>query len=305
MLLECEGRFVSLTGVGGCGKTRLAIHVASDLAESFSDGVALVELAALADPALVAHLVATLVGVPRRDKPMLQRLVAGLETRELLLVLDNCEHLVDACAELVDAVLMGCANVRVLATSREPLRIRQERTWRVPSLATPDLQQDQSSEFLARSPAVELFVERAQAVRQDFALTPRNAQVVARICVRLEGLPLAIELAAGRMRAIGVEQLREGFDENFRLLRGGSRTAPHRQRTLDATLDWSYELLSEEEKVLFRRLAVFTGGWSMEAAESVCADDDAGDSDDLLIWKGLSRGGAAARVVVGVRTWRR
>lgn len=198
---------------------------------------------------------------------MLKTLVAGLESRELLLVLDNCEHLVEACAELADAILTGCSGVRILATSREPLRIRQERTWRVPSLAMPDLQNEPSFEALSRSPAVELFVERAQAVRQDFALTPRNAAVVARICIRLEGLPLAIELAAGRLRAMGVEQLRERLDESFRLLRGGSRTAPGRQRTLDATLDWSHELLSEDERVLFRRLAVFSGGWSLNAAE--------------------------------------
>jgi predicted ATPase len=268
MVLESESRLVTLTGVGGCGKSRLALQVASDLAESFRDGVALVELAPLAASALLAHHVAASVGVPRHpDGPMLKTLVAGLESRELLLVLDNCEHLVEACAELADAILTGCSGVRILATSREPLRIRQERTWRVPSLAMPDLQNEPSFEALSRSPAVELFVERAQAVRQDFALTPRNAAVVARICIRLEGLPLAIELAAGRLRAMGVEQLRERLDESFRLLRGGSRTAPGRQRTLDATLDWSHELLSEDERVLFRRLAVFSGGWSLNAAE--------------------------------------
>jgi predicted ATPase/DNA-binding NarL/FixJ family response regulator len=284
VVLDAEGRLVTLTGAGGCGKTRLALQVAAELTEAFRDGVRLIELAPLVDPSLVAQIVATAVGVQERPgRPILDTLVASLRQRDLLLVLDNCEHLVEACGDLANAVLSGCPSVRLLATSREPLRVRSEITWRVPSLAIPDLQQDQHFDELARSPAVRLFVERAQAVQRDFELTIQNALAVAQVCAQLEGLPLAIELAAVRVRALGVEQLRERLGDSFRLLVGGSRTAPTRQRTLKATLDWSHNLLTESEQVVFRRLAVFAGGWSLEAAEAVCRGGPVADGDVLEV----------------------
>jgi predicted ATPase/DNA-binding CsgD family transcriptional regulator len=281
-VLETEGRLVTLTGAGGCGKTRLALQVAAELVDAFRDGVRLVELAPLAEPTLVAQTVASALGMQERpDRPILDTLVNSLEHRDLLLVLDNCEHVVEACAELADAMLSGCPGVRVLATSREPLRVQREITWRVPSLTIPDLRQNQAVEALARSPAVELFVERARAVHHRFELTPQNGLAVAQVCAQLEGLPLAIELAAVRVRALGVEQIRERLDDSFRLLTGGGRTAPSRQRTLEAALDWSHDLLTEAERAVFRRLAVFAGGWSLDAAEALCAREPV-VADDVL-----------------------
>jgi predicted ATPase/DNA-binding CsgD family transcriptional regulator len=272
VLLSVDGRLVTLTGTGGCGKTRLALAVAADLLISFVNGVWLVELAPLADPILIPQVVATALGI--REQPtrsILDTLVAQLKTRQLLIVLDNCEHLVDACAQLADVMLGGCPDVRLLATSREPLGTQGELTWRVPSLAFPNLHKGPALGELAGSPAVQFFVDRAQAVQPAFMLTADNAPTVGQICQRLDGLPLAIELAAARLRGLGVEQILERLDTSIRLLVGGSRTAPDRQQTLKATLDWSRALLTLQEQVAFRRLAVFAGGWSMEAAETVCA----------------------------------
>jgi predicted ATPase len=272
LVLRGEGRLVTLTGVGGCGKTRLALGVAAAVVGSFSDGAWLVPLAPLADPLLVPQAVASVLGVRERsDQSLPDALVAYLEKRQLLLVLDNCEHLLRGCAELVEALLQGCPTLRVLATSREPLRMSGERAWRVPSLAAPDPRSSLGPDELVRYPAVQLFVQRAQAVQSDFVATPRVTPAVATICARLEALPLAIELAAAWVRALGVEQIVERLDDVFGLLVGGSRTAPSRQQTMQATMDWSYGLLAEPERVLFQRLAVFVGGWSLEAAEAVCS----------------------------------
>jgi predicted ATPase len=232
----------------------------------------LVELAALADPLLVPQAVASVFGVRERsDRLLLDALTAFLARRQVLLVLDNCEHLVKVCAELADTLLHGCPGVRRLATSREALHILGERAWRVPALAIPDPRSIVRPDELARFSSAQLFVERAQAVQSNFGMTPRSAPVLAAICARLEGLPLAIELAAAWVRALGVEQILERLDDAFELLVGGSRTAPSRQQTMRATLDWSYELLTPPEQIVFRRLAVFVGGWSLEAAEIVCS----------------------------------
>src|SRR5712692_2033504 len=186
-------------------------------------------------------------------------------------IVDNCEHLVKACAELADVFFHGCPSVRLLATSREPLHIAGERPWRVSSLAIPDPRSIASPDELVQFSSAQLFVERAQAVKSNFDVTPRSAPVLAAICARLEGLPLAIELAAACVRALGVEQILERLDDAFGLLVAGSRTAPSRQQTMRATLDWSYGLLAASEQIVFRRLAVFVGGWSLEAAEVVCS----------------------------------
>ena len=277
-----DGRLITLTGVGGCGKTRLALAVASSLIGSFKDGVWLVELASLADPLLVPQAVALALGVRERsDRSLLDALVARLARRQVMLVLDNCEHLVKACAELADTLLHGSPGVRLLATSREALHIPGERAWRVPSLAIPDPHSIVPPDELARFASAQLFVERAQAVQSNFDVTPRSAPAVAAICARLEGLPLAIELAAAWVRALGAEQILERLDDAFGLLVGGSRLAPSRHQTMRATLDWSYGMLAPSEQIVFQRLAVFGGGWSLEAAEEVCLGGGVGRQEVL------------------------
>jgi predicted ATPase/class 3 adenylate cyclase len=270
-------RLLTVAGAGGCGKTRLALQVAAGLAEEYADGVWLVELAALADPALVPQTVAAILGVREGPgRPLIETLADYLMPRKLLLVLDNCEHLLSACAQLAESLLRRCLGVRILATSREGLGIAGELTYRVPSLSLPELPPlaPAGEEFLAalrQSEAVRLFIDRAEFSQPGFAVAPRNAGPVAQLCHRLDGIPLAIELAAARVRALPVEQISARLDDCFRLLTGGSRTALPRQQTLRATIDWSYNLLSEEERRLLRRLSVFVGGWTLEAAEAVCS----------------------------------
>src|SRR6266851_4891056 len=239
-LMEAEAGLLTLTGAGGCGKTSLAVEVAGALLDAFRDGVWLVEFAPLSDPALVDHAVAAALQVRERAGQTLRDgLLLFLRTRNLLLLLDNCEHLVDACARLTDALLGFCPDLRILATGREPLRTIREVTWRVPSLAAPDPRRMMRPDGLADYGAVQLFVARAQAVWPSFKLGPDNSRAVARVCAQLEGMPLALELAAARTRALAVGQIASRFEESFRLLVGGSPTAPSRQRTLEATLDWS------------------------------------------------------------------
>jgi len=273
-LMEAEAGLLTLIGAGGCGKTCLAVDVAGRLLDAFPDGVWLVELAALSDPALVDQVVAAVLGVREGVGQSLRDALLGfLRPRRLLLLLDNCEHLVDACARLTDVLLGFCAELRILATSREPLRTIREVTWRVPSLAAPDPQRVLRLDELAEYAAVHLFVTRAQAVRSSFELRSDNAAAVARVCAQLEGIPLALELAAARTRALAVEQIAARLEEDFGLLVGGNPTGPSRQRTLEATLDWSHDLLIETEQILFRRLSVFAGGFDLEAAEVVCGGD--------------------------------
>jgi predicted ATPase/DNA-binding XRE family transcriptional regulator len=266
-----ESRLVTITGVGGCGKTRLALQVAHDLMDAFPQGAWWVELAPLSAPTLVPQAVAAALGL--REQPgrsLLETLCAFLAKQHLLLVLDNCEHVVATCADLAETLLRASATVRLLTTSREALRIPGEVTWRVPPLATPDPRANQGPTELLGYPAVQLFVERAQAIQPTFTLRAENARAVAAVSARLDGLPLAIELAAAWVRALGIEQLLQRLDGALRSELGSSRTATSRQQTLWATLDWSCALLSEPERVLIRRLAVFAGGWTLEAAEEVC-----------------------------------
>jgi predicted ATPase/transcriptional regulator with XRE-family HTH domain len=272
-------RLVTLTGTGGVGKTRLALAVAGELVEAYADGVWLVELAGLRADTLVAGAVASALGVreePGRDLPA--TLTDQLREKLLLLVLDNCEHLVGACASLADALLRACAGLRLLATSREGLGVAGERLYRVPSLPVPDPTALPLAE-LGQVAAVRLFLERAGAQAAGFALTGENAGVVAGICRRLEGIPLAIELAAGRVGGLPLAAIAARLDQSLRLLTGGARTAATRQQTLRGALGWSWELLEEPERMLLRRLAVFAGGWTLEAAEAVCA------GEELAQWK--------------------
>ncbi len=260
--LLAQNRLVTLTGAGGVGKTRLAIQVAAQLAGEFGDGVWYVDLAPITDPELVAVTVARALGLP--DQPgrsTMGTLLRYVGDRQLLMVLDNCEHLLDASAELVVAVLSGAAGLTLLATSREAIGVAGEVSWRVPSLSLVD-------------EAIELFADRARHARPDFTVTDDNAAAVTEICARLDGVPLAIELAAARVRALSLAEILDSLHDRFRLLTGGARTAVRRQQTLRASVDWSHALLTEPERVLFRRLAVFLGGFDFDAAQAVASSGE-------------------------------
>ena len=257
-----QNRVVTLTGAGGVGKTRLAIQVAAAIAPEFGDGVWYVDLAPITDPELVPVTVARALGLP--DQPgrsTMDTLLRFVRDRQMLVVLDNCEHLLDASAELVVAVLSGAAELTVLATSREAIGVAGEVSWRVPSLSLD-------------GEALELFTDRARHARPDFTLTDDNAATVGEICARLDGVPLAIELAAARVRALSLAEILEGLHDRFRLLTGGARTAVRRQQTLRASVDWSHTLLTEPERCLFRRLTVFLGGFDLDAAQAVAGGAD-------------------------------
>jgi non-specific serine/threonine protein kinase len=259
--------------------------VAAELLEIYPDGVWFVELAPLALPELVPQTVASAVGVREEPgKPILNTLISVLGSKQVLLLLDNCEHLIESCARLADTLIRSCPNVHILATSRTVLGIAGEATWRVPPLSVVDPRHLPSIDSLCQYEAVRLFIDRAVATQPQFEITNQNAPAVAQICHRLDGIPLAIELAAARVRSLTPEQISGRLDQRFRMLIGGSRTALPRQQTLRAMVDWSYDLLSDHEQALFRRLSVFAGGWTLEAAESVCAMDpiDTADVMDLL-----------------------
>ena len=265
-------RLLTLTGSGGSGKTRLSLQAAADLLTGEGDGVWLVELASVADPALVPQAVADALCVRESVADTIrQTLVEWLRPRRLLLVLDNCEHVLAACASLAADLLRSCPGVQILASSREPLNVAGEQTYRVPSLRLPDPRQRQTVESLSQFEAVRLFIERARTAQPLFAVTDENAPAVAQVCFHLDGIPLAIELAAARVRSLSVEEVNARLDNRFRLLTGGSRAALPRQQTLRALIDWSYDLLTDPEKALLCRLSVFAGGWALAAAEAVCA----------------------------------
>ena len=276
-------RLLTLTGAGGCGKTRLALEVSRDLVRAYPDGVWLVELASLSEGELVPKALAEAVGTQEQPgRQITEVLVESMRTKEQLVVMDNCEHLIEATAHLVDTLLDACPRLRVLATSREPLDVAGELNWPVPSLSVPD-GHPSTVEEMESYESVRLFVERAHHRNPAFSLTPQNAPAVARICERLDGIPLAIELAAARV-GLSVEQIAQRLDDALGLLSSGSRTASPRQRTLRGTLDWSYALLSEPERRLFGRLSVFAGGWTLAAAEAVGAEGqtEQGEVLDLL-----------------------
>lgn len=278
-------RFVTLTGPGGSGKTRLSLQVAGEVLEQFRDGVWFVELAPLADPALVPETIASVMGVREQTGEGIHATLTNyLRNKVLLLLLDNCEHLIDACAEMADSLLRACPQLKILATSREALGIAGEVRYRVPALSLPDAQ-DASPETLSQYEAVRLFIDRAVAVESIFRVTNQNAPAVAQICMQLDGIPLAIELAAARVRGLSVKQIAARLDDRFRLLTGGSRTALPRQHTLRGAIDWSYKLLSPSEQAALRRVSVFAGGWTLEAAEFVCEAGElkSGQVFDILL----------------------
>jgi predicted ATPase len=288
-----SARLVTLTGIGGIGKTRLAIRLAEECSGEYGDGAWFADLAALTDAALVPQAVARALRVGESPGcPLTDTLKEALVARQLLLVLDNCEHLIDECARLADALLSCCPHLSILATSRQALGLTGEITWPVSPLSLPPrvdgqwLVVDGSTKSAPTGPstlnhppstvlqyeAIHLFVARAAAATAGFALDASTAAAAVQVCQRLDGIPLAIELAASRLCVLSIEEIATRLDDRFRLLTGGSRSAMPRQQTLQATMDWSYDLLSEPERILLRRLSVFTGGFTLEAAEAVCAD---------------------------------
>ncbi|HEX2221063.1 MAG TPA: adenylate/guanylate cyclase domain-containing protein [Candidatus Limnocylindria bacterium] len=290
-----RSRLVTLIGTGGTGKTRLMLHVASHLVDRYDDGVWLAELAPLSDDSLVVPEVARAVGaVEEPGRPLAETLTDFLRAKSLLLLLDNCEHLVEAAAVLAESLFVSCPGLTVLATSREALGIEGEAIFQVPSLALPaaleppdiHARSDGWLEDIATSEAVRLFVERARGIVPSFSVTASNAAHVLEICRRLDGIPLALELAAARLSVLSVEEVARGLSDRFRLLTGGRRTAVPRQQTLQALVDWSWDLLDEEDRALLRRLSVFVGGWTLDAAAAVTAEDG---RDRLGTLDGLSR----------------
>jgi len=310
-------RLLTLTGAGGSGKTRLALEVARDLIEAYPDGVWLVELAPLSEEALVPKVVAEALRVPERpQEPLSDTLAEVLRDRQLLLVLDNCEHLLEATAWLVDKLLDSCPRLRIIATSREAIGVEGEVRWLVPPLSVPEPQGTPSSKELEAYESVRLFVERARGRDPSFSLNPKNAIAVTEICRRLEGIPLAIELAAARVGALSLEQISQRLNDSLKLLTGGSKTQMAKQRTLRGALDWSHQLLSEDEKELFGRLSVFAGGWTLEASEAVGSgqgieEDEVLDllselvEKSLVVARGSERGGVRYRLLEPVRQYAR
>ncbi|HEY9527562.1 MAG TPA: helix-turn-helix domain-containing protein, partial [Anaerolineales bacterium] len=278
-------RLVTLIGPGGIGKTRLSIASASKSLAAFSDGVFFVALAPLDQPSLIPSAILQALGyIEKSNLSPQERLIEGIANKQMLLVLDNCEHLIEDVARFVSSLLSACSTLKILTTSREALQIPGEWLYSVPVLDLPKKNSVVDMETISEFPALVLFAERARAVRSDFALNAQNIPAVAAICSHLEGLPLAIELIAARVKTLSVEQIAARLDDRFTLLTSGSRIAPSRQQTLRATLDWSYELLTEPERELFRQLSVFVGGFTLEALESVALLDS-----DQSILDALSR----------------
>ena len=275
-------RLVTLTGSGGTGKTRLSLQVAVDLLDRFQHGIWFIELAPLTDPDLIPQTILSAIGIQEQPgKTSLDVLKEYLHEKQSMILLDNCEHLVSASAQVTSALLSVAPKLKVLASSREALGVTGELSFPVPSLKLPDIKHLPVIEKLSEYEAVRLFIDRAALVSTHFDMNKENAPFVAQICYRLDGIPLAIELAAARVKVLSVEQIAERLDDRFRLLTGGARTALPRQQTLRATIDWSYNLLSEHERILLRRLAVFIGGWTLDAAEKVCGGNSL-ETDQIL-----------------------
>ncbi|MBX7237582.1 MAG: tetratricopeptide repeat protein [Caldilineales bacterium] len=268
-------RLVTLTGSGGVGKTRLSLQVAAELLDKFEHGVWFIELAPLTDPDLIPQTTLLALGVQgQQGKPPMEVLKDYLHEKQMLLILDNCEHLVSASAKVANELLNAAPRLKIMASSREALGVKGEASYPVPSLSLPDMKHLPVIEQLSQYEAVRLFIDRALLVAPHFAVDKDSAPFIAQICYRLDGIPLAIELAVARVKMLSVEQISKRLDDRFRLLTGGARTALPRQQTLRALIDWSYDILPENERLLLRRLSVFAGGWTLEAAEEVCSDSD-------------------------------
>ncbi|GIV84460.1 MAG: hypothetical protein KatS3mg052_1467 [Candidatus Roseilinea sp.] len=264
-----ETRLLTLTGPGGVGKTRLAVQVASEVLPLYPDGVWVVPLASVQDGARVPHAVAAAIGLPAQDVVTVESLRDRLVDGRVMIVLDTCEHLIGACATLAVRLVQTCPNLTVLATSREPLNVPGEVIWQVPPMRCDE--------------AMQLFVERARAVRPEFTLDANDEALLVQVCQQLDGLPLAIELAAARLRVLSLEQIAARLDDRFGLLTGGNRLAPPKQQTLRTMMDWSYDLLSAAERALLRRLAIFPADWTLEMAEAVCAWEPEGEATTPVI----------------------
>ena len=280
-----SNRLVTLLGMGGIGKSRLSMQLAAEVLDDFPDGVWFVELAALTDPSLVAQAVASTLGVKEEaGGSVIDALTKYVRDLKLLIILDNCEQVVHGCADISKRLLQAGTQVKILTSSRDYLQVAGETVYHVPTLSVPEAQERVVVESLMQHEAVRLFIDRASAVRRDFGFNERNAAAVIDICRRLDGIPLAIELAAARVRALSVETIASRLSDRFSLLVTGDQTVLPRQRTLRALIDWSHDLLTDVEKILFQRLSVFAGGWTLEAAEAVCADERLPESNvlDLL-----------------------
>lgn len=279
---------ITLTGSGGSGKTRLALQAGAEVIDDFPDGVWFIELAQLNDGDLLAQVIGRTFGLDENsgDKPD-EALISFLKKKEALLILDNCEHIIDASAELTEKLLARCPRLKIIATSREAMKISGERILKVDSLTTPDPDEWATTESISQFEAVKLFIDRALNVDSKFQVNNDNAPALAEICHRLDGIPLAIELAAARIKVLPLEKINDRLSDRFKLLTGGKRTVLPRHQTLRAMIDWSYDHLNENEKLLFRRLSVFAGGWTLEAAEEICSDEYLESYDVIDILTGL------------------
>jgi len=277
-----QTRLLTFTGSGGCGKTRLALRVAAEVVGGYSDGVCMVELASVLDPLLVPQMVGAALGLKEEsEEPISTTVLRHLKVRRLVLVMDNCEHLLPACCNLVSDILKHCPLVTVLATSREALSIGGEQAYRVPSLSLPHPAKVASVAALCQYEATRLFIERAKLAKPDFTLTEDSAAALAHVCARLDGIPLAIELASARVRSLRVQDISSRLDHLFQLLIGGDRSVLPRHQTLRSLIDWSYDLLTDSEKALLRRLSVFAGGWTIESADGVCSGNGIPETEIL------------------------
>jgi non-specific serine/threonine protein kinase len=280
--LLTEHRLVTLTGVGGTGKTRLSLQVAREMLDDFSDGVWVVELSTIFEKDQVIRAVSAVLDVREKtNQPLMDSIIDFLKPREMLIIMDNCEHLITACAGFAGMLLSACPDIRIMVTSREALGIQGEISFHVPSMKLPDLETLPEADAAWEVESMQLFMDRAASVKPDFSPTGQDTQAVARICSRLDGIPLAIELAAARVRALPVEEIANRLSDRFRLLTGGIRTAMPRQQTLQALIDWSFDLLTDQEKLLLQRMSVFSGGSTLEAVEKVCAGSGINEADIL------------------------
>ncbi|MEO8446884.1 MAG: adenylate/guanylate cyclase domain-containing protein [bacterium] len=284
-ILLQSSRLITLLGPGGTGKTRLSIQVGADMIDEFDHGVWIIELASINDSTLIHNSIASALNIREEAGKKLAEIITDfLKEKKILLIFDNCEHLISDCALIIQSLLSKCFGLKIFTSSREALRIQGEMSFRVPTLSMPRSNEKVTAETVICYEAVQLFTERALSVKKDFIITDENAPALAELCRHLDGIPLAIELASARIKILSVEKILENISNRFRLLTGGSRTALPRQQTLKALIDWSYDLLSENEKLLFRNLSVFTGGWSLEAAEQICSNEEIDEFEvlDLL-----------------------